>query len=332
MVEATGFSGACGSRRESLKRRSSPCVSRLRVAAIWLFGAAAILLMASISFWRAAEATNAETRPVQLRLPSPVTSYVGMEGGPAFSPDGSTIAFHWNESPAGTFDVYLKRLGDESARRLTTDPADDTNPAWSPDGRMLAFLRRQPGYQASVMLVSPHGGPERRLTTISANDSSLSWSADGRWIAFANAYPDYLRHRANEAGIMAVEVSTGRRVTVTQPAPLTLGDFSPALSPRGGQLAFIRGVSASNGDIYLLDVDENMQPSREPRRITFDGASVSSVAWSPDGQRLYFVSDRSSQSSMRTLWRVSVSGQRSVRTCVIRTESRWSRDGLALRE
>ncbi|MEZ5367142.1 MAG: hypothetical protein R2748_33595 [Bryobacterales bacterium] len=171
---------------------------------------------------------------------------------------------------------------------MTTDSADDTNPAWSPDGRMLAFLRRLPKYQAGVMLVGRDGGPERQLTTIGANDSSLSWSGDGRWIAFANAYPDYLRHRANEAGIVAVEVSSGRRVTVTRPPPLSHGDFSPAFLPRGGRLAFIRGVSASSADIYLLDVDANMKPSGEPRRVTFDGANIASLAWDPDGDHLYF--------------------------------------------
>ncbi|MEZ5397477.1 MAG: winged helix-turn-helix domain-containing protein [Bryobacterales bacterium] len=202
---------------------------RRKPAALWLLaGSAAMILLASVLFWRAAEATNGGPGAAPLVLPSPVSSYVGIEGGPAFSPDGSAIAFHWNKTPGGTFDIYYKRVGDEAATRVTTDSADDTNPAWSPDGRMLAFLRRLPKYQAGVMLVGRDGGPERQLTTIGANDSSLSWSGDGRWIAFANAYPDYLRHRANEAGIVAVEVSSGRRVTVTRPPPLSHGDFSPA--------------------------------------------------------------------------------------------------------
>jgi Tol biopolymer transport system component/DNA-binding winged helix-turn-helix (wHTH) protein len=279
---------------------------RRRIAAAWVFGAAAILLMTSIGFWRAAEATNGRPRAAELRLPAPVTSYVGVEGGPAYSPDGSTIAFHWNGSAGEAFDIYVKRIGDESATRLTTDPADDLNPAWSPDGRMLAFLRRQSGYQASVMLMSRDGGLERRLTTISANESTLSWSADGRWIVYSNAYPDYSRRRPVEAGVMAVEVGSGRTIAVTHPGPLTLGDTSPELSPQGRRLAFVRGVSAANGDIHLLDLDENMQPIGQPKRLTFDRANVSSLTWDPNGASLYFVSNRSNQSSASTLWRLSL--------------------------
>ncbi|MCB1019256.1 MAG: PD40 domain-containing protein [Acidobacteria bacterium] len=280
---------------------------RRKPAALWLLaGSAAMVLLASVLFWRAAEATNGRPESAPLVLPSPVTSYVGMEAGPDFSPDGSMIAFHWNKTPGGTFDIYYKHLGEEAAQQLTTDPADDTNPAWSPDGRQLAFLRRRPQYKASVMLVGLDGGPERQLTTIDANDGSLSWSRDGRWIAFDNAYPDYLRHHTNEAGIMAVEVASGRRVTITRPPPLSLGDFSPRFSPRGGRLAFIRGVSASSGDIHLVDIDENLQPKGAPRQVTFDGASISSLAWSPEGDRLYFASERSNQSSAQTLWRLDV--------------------------
>lgn len=271
-----------------------------------LLGVAAIMLAVSLGVWRVVEATSGGSQTAELRLPAPVTSYMGVEAGPAYSPDGSTIAFHWTGSAGGAFDIYLKRVGDESARRLTTDPADDINPAWSPDGRMLAFLRRQRGYQASVMLVSRDGGPERRLTTIRANESNLSWSADGRWIAYSNAYPDYLRYHPADAGVMAVEVSSGRKITVTEPGPLTLGDFLPVLSPRGGQMAFVRGVSASSGDIHLLDLDQDMQPAGPPKRLTFDRASISSLAWSRDGASLFFVSTRSNQSSTSTLWRVNL--------------------------
>ncbi|MEZ5397476.1 MAG: hypothetical protein R2724_32505 [Bryobacterales bacterium] len=65
-------------------------------------------------------------------------------------------------------------------------------------------------------------------------------------------------------------------------------------------------MSASSADIYLLDVDANMKPSGEPRRVTFDGANIASLAWDPDGDHLYFSSDRSNQSSAQTIWRIEV--------------------------
>lgn len=70
----------------------------------------------------------------------PFTALPGEETSPAFSPDGSRIAFAWNGDPvpgAKGFDLYVKAIGSETLQRLTRHPSKWISPAWSPDDRNL---------------------------------------------------------------------------------------------------------------------------------------------------------------------------------------------------
>ena len=67
--------------------------------------------------------------------PVPFTALPGAETSPAFSPDGSRIAFAWNGDPASKgkgFDLYVKAIGSETTVRLTQQPSASLSPAWSP--------------------------------------------------------------------------------------------------------------------------------------------------------------------------------------------------------
>ena len=69
------------------------------------------------------------------------TSYPGYAGAPSFSPDGNSIAFVWNGEHGENLDIYVKLVDAGSPLRLTSDPAPDDDPAWSSDGRYIAFSR-----------------------------------------------------------------------------------------------------------------------------------------------------------------------------------------------
>ena len=70
-------------------------------------------------------------------------------------------------------------------RRLTDNSAEDDSPAWSPDGRQLAFTSYRDG-DWEIYVMNADGSDVRRLTDNSAWDDSPAWSPDGRWIAYAS--------------------------------------------------------------------------------------------------------------------------------------------------
>jgi len=111
---------------------------------------------------------------------------LGSGGMGSFSPDGTQIAFSSTGDKGDNVDIWLKIVGEDAARRITSDPAVDQGPAWSPDGRWIAFIRAtssDPFAGGAIYLVSPLGGPERRLLEFPA--SQVSWSPDGRTLAYA---------------------------------------------------------------------------------------------------------------------------------------------------
>lgn len=112
-----------------------PQTAPLSRRAVVLLGAAVVLAVVAGFIWlqRSAE-------PPVAWQPVPLTTYAGVEGHPALSPDGNQLAFSWMEE-ANNRDLYVKLVGSESRLRLTDDPGIDLNPAWSPDGLRIAYIR-----------------------------------------------------------------------------------------------------------------------------------------------------------------------------------------------
>jgi hypothetical protein len=81
--------------------------------------------------------------PRKVRLPPPmfvpVTAFGGAKDYPSLSPDGNWIAFQWKGEKQDNWDIYVKELDGPGFNRLTTDPADDRYPVWSPDGPPDSF-------------------------------------------------------------------------------------------------------------------------------------------------------------------------------------------------
>jgi serine/threonine protein kinase len=111
----------------------------------------------------------------------PLTTYPGTQDWPSFSPDGNQLAFAWDGEKQDNFDIYVKGIGPEPPLRVTHDPAADMAPAWSPDGKTIAFLRASRPGTSSVVLVSPLGGPERvvgEVIRFEPMNQGLGWSPD----------------------------------------------------------------------------------------------------------------------------------------------------------
>jgi Tol biopolymer transport system component len=231
----------------------------------------------------------------------PLTSYVGVEILPAFSPDGKKLAFAWDGEKSGNLDIYVKLVESGTPHRLTTHPADDSFPAWSPDESHIAF-RRHTSESDAVYLIPSLSGPERKLAEIfprllgyRVGGDGLAFSSDGKFLAV----PDK-SSPGEPFSIVLVATETGEKRKLSSPPAGSLGDNTPVFSPDGKQIAFSRMSGQGVEDIYLMGAEGG-----EPRRLTFDNRLIRDLDWAADGREIVFISDRAGDAG---LWRISASG------------------------
>src|SRR5205814_5226415 len=124
-----------------------------------------------------------------------------------------------------------------SPLRLTNNPANEYAPAWSPDGRYIAFFRSR-GEASEIWMIPALGGAERKLGETAAPDwggPGLSWSPDGNFLALIDRSTS-----GSPLGIYVISPETGEKRRLTSPPKGYWGDFAPTFSPDGKMLAFIR--------------------------------------------------------------------------------------------
>jgi len=280
----------------SIVAERAPSISKSRLLAAWII-AAVLFITALAALLYALRRHQPAEAALRMR---PLTNYPGGQYEPAFSPDGSQIAFVWNGGKENNFDIYVKLVDGGTPLRITTNPASEGSPAWSPDGHRIAFLRysTNPG-ESGFYVVPAIGGPEKKIADAAPLahifDRHLDWSPDGLQIAVVDKI-----NEAGPFGIFALSVETGERRLITSPLPRSVGDTGPAFSPDGRNIAFLRSIDASVNDIYVVPVTGG-----EPKRLTFDNGHIANHAWSPDGRELIFSSSRGGGKS---IWRVPVSG------------------------
>jgi eukaryotic-like serine/threonine-protein kinase len=220
-----------------------------------------------------------------------LTDQSGPEYFPSLSPDGKSFVYAGFAS--GNWDIYLQRVGGKNPINLTKDsPADDRQPAFSPDGEQIAFRSERDG--GGIFVMGATGESVKRLTNFGYNPA---WSPDGREIACADervTTQDLSPSRASR--IWAVNAATGERRLVTK------GDsVQPRWSPHGIRIAYWGRPKGSQRDIFTIPGGGG-----EPLPVTNDAATDWNPVWSPDGKYLYFASDRGGSMN---LWRVPVEEQ-----------------------
>jgi Tol biopolymer transport system component/DNA-binding winged helix-turn-helix (wHTH) protein len=214
-----------------------------------------------------------------------VSALAGLQGQAGFSPDGNSIAFSYTDeltyeqTEAPYPDIYVKVIGDEKMLRLTNPPGVSFAPAWSPDGRAIAYVHgfeESPGKFAwEIMLMTPLGGSKRMLRRV-GDPSKVAWSPDGKLLAYENDQVD----EPSGIFLMSASGSDVRRLTT---APPNSADGNASFSPDGQQIVFVRVRSIYKNDIYTIPVTGG-----EPRRLTFLNTGVFSPVWTPDGQKIIF--------------------------------------------
>jgi eukaryotic-like serine/threonine-protein kinase len=290
-----------------------------RRTAPWVWGVAGLGIAALIAavYFLSRSSGPSVPAPVQVTF-TRLTDQEGSETFPSVAPNGNEFVYVKETSP-GNQDVYSQRIGGSNPRNLTADSlADDTQPAFSPDGGTIAFRSEREG--GGVFLMGATGESVRRLTDFGFNPA---WSPDGKEILVATEGVSDPRVRKANSEIWRVEVATGAKRRVTE------GDaVQPSWSPDGQRIAYW-GID-TGGARVLWTIPAG---GGKPALVLRDNFLNWSPAWSPDGQYLYFASNRGGSMN---LWRVPVderSGRKTGAPEAITAPSEWngmpslSRDG-----
>ncbi len=200
-------------------------------------------------------------------------------GAATVSPDGrmAVVAVTRLDLEA---DEYRGRLwavptdGSAPARPLTSG-ARDSAPAFSPDGRWLAWLRAEPGEKPQVVVLPTAGGAPRRLTDHPLGAGAPAWSPDGRRLAYVARVPEAGRYGTAD-GVEA-DAEPPRLITTLK---YRLDDVG-FLTDRRSHV-FVVGVPA----------DPDAEELPEPVQVTDGDVDDTDVSWSPDGELMAFVSAR----------------------------------------
>ena len=235
---------------------------------------------------------------------------------PRLSPDGGTVAYvvWWVDREANDYRsaIWLAPAdGSAPPRRFTSGRGRDSQPRWSPDARVLAFVGKRDGRAAQLFVMPVDGGEPTPLTDLKEDVTDVAWAPDGSRLAFASrvrdpAYEEEDEKRRPPRRIRRLQYKLDNvGWTVDRPShlfvvpadgsgppePLTSGDFEdrkPAWSPDGRRIAF---VSARHPDwdltpirdLYVVDAGGG-----EPERLTGMDGACDWPSWSPDGSRIAF--------------------------------------------
>jgi Tol biopolymer transport system component len=251
----------------------------------WIAGSAA-LAVAVIGVFLWTRETSRRPAALQHAKFTQLTEQPGQETNPSLAPDGKSFVYASRAS--GKWDIYSQRVGGKNPVNLTRDSAaDDTQPAFSPDGERIAFRSERDGGGIFVM-----GATGENVKRVTANGYNPAWSPDGSAMVFGSSTSD-IRHQL-PSQLFTVNLSSGEEHLITPQADYAM---QPHWSPHGYRIACWRLVG---GQRHVWTI-----PTRGGAYVSVtNGAGLDwNPVWSPDGAYLYFASDRGGSMN---LWRVPI--------------------------
>jgi len=241
------------------------------------------LAIASVS----AEGGKVVTVPLQLEAKIRLWAY---GAGNRISPDGNTVVFAGQTTPEGPHIAHIWTLPIDGGtpRQLTDSPSPfrDYYPCWSPDGRNIAFVRREapenwtvPG-KANIYIISADGGEPRQITSESDrvfDTGPVLWSPDGKLLAY------FSRNKDDAAdGTLKVIPPDGGKPRIVAKVERIFANKEFAWSPDSKRIAF---NGSDNKNIKVVSINEG---SLLDIKTGLTDPDIYNLDWSPDGNRFVF--------------------------------------------
>jgi serine/threonine protein kinase len=288
-----------------LEAIAAPRISRRRT--VWIAATLAISAFAGLAVWRVLPLNRADDKQVLLQS-LPLDSEPASETAPAFSPDGASVVYASDLGSPGIHHIVTRSVaglasggaGSNQALTLTSGPLDDTNPVWSPDESRIAFLRRTSAEALQAIVIPAGGGPERVVASLPGAlpgaRKYMTWAPDGRALVGVHRLKGAFAIR-----LYRFPVSGGAELPATE-GPDGAQDVSPAFSPDGRWLAYLRWENGATYELWVLP-----QPDGKAKALVKSPVPITSFAWKPDNRTIVY---GSGPISTGELWQVTIDGRR----------------------
>lgn len=232
---------------------------------------------------RSNQMAKLSAKPLVIGNSIPIAQEQGTEHFPSLSPDGESLVY--TSAAAGSWDIYMRRIGERDSINLTRNYSPPASqPTFSPDGERIAFQSR------GICTMNPSGDDIKRITEEGYNPA---WSPDSKEIAYATDRVISPDRTTIPSQLWAVNVETGAKRLIGKADAV-----QPNWSPHGHRIAFWSVQRGGRRSVWTIAAS-----GENPVAVVDDDFENWNPVWSPDGEYLYFVSDRN---GTMNLWRLPV--------------------------